>query len=187
MPRILDREGFRRIIVGLSGLHDGAVVWDLAPAPIIGDSDRALVTLEIFNISAVHVDEHRAYYFTADGEEPNGAAEFFQVGNRHVVITMRAEAFDVEEEATEILDRIRTGVRADAITAQLDALNLAFVWAEPTMRFHKHVDTRVVNSAICDFTFAGIAQQITRVIPPNAGGDYIQTVNTTNLVPGTYS
>jgi hypothetical protein len=183
--RVLNKEGFRSIIASLTGLSDGATVWDLDPQPFVSPNDRAKVVLQLFSLTSLGVDEHRMAY--GPPGYPANAMVTTEIGNRTLKITMRAEAFDATAEASEILDLIRTGVRADAVVAQLNAINIALVETGPATFVSYQVDERMVNAAIADFTFAGIAQQTSAIAidgTPALGG-YISTVNTNNAVPGT--
>ncbi len=184
-PPVLDVNGLRSIIAGLTELSDSATNWATDGDPFVGDMDRAKVTLDLFSMSALAVDEHRRAY-----GPPGYPADAFvttEIGNRTLVITVMAETYDGGAQAAELVDRIRTGIRTEATTAKLNAINLAFVWAEQATRVKRVVDSRVVNVAIADFTFAGIAQQVSSVVRDGSGdvGGWIQTVNTTNQVPGT--
>lgn len=185
--RVLNKEGLRSIIAGLTGLSDGATLWELDPQSYISDTDRARVTLEVIGMGAVGVDEHRRQL--SDGTDGYPAGTFWtqELGNRHVRLTVKAEAFDAGVEACEFIDAVRTGIRADASTAALNAIALAFVWAEEATPLKLVINERRVNMAVADFTFAGIAQQVSNVIPPGVGGDYIAVVNGNNVVPGTFS
>lgn len=181
---VFDTEGFADIVACIlddtASLSPYAVIWDTDSDPFISDRDRARVVLDIFSISALAVDEHRRAF------EPDGypATSFVtqEIGNRTIVLTVRAEAFDKRVQAAELIDMIRTGIRAEKVTAQLNAINLAYVWSEQATRVKYKVDQRVVNAAVADFTFAGIAQQISSV-EINEG--WISTVDGNNIVPGT--
>ncbi len=178
MTRVLDREGLQAIVAGLTGLSPAATIWALDPEPMIGDQDRARVVMQLFSMESLGVDEHRPAFgppgFPADNYV------ITELGNRTLRITMRAEVFDAEVEAAELLDAIRTGIRTEASTEALNAINLAFVESHPATYVRYIVDDRHVNAAIADFVFAGIAQLVS---DPNA--DYIETVNGNNVVPGT--
>jgi hypothetical protein len=184
MP-VLDVVGFRALIASLTNLSDGATSWATDPQDFVSDTDRAKVSLDLFSMEALAVDEHRRCY-DAPGQPANSFTTL-EIGNRTLVVTIRAESFDSGAQAAELLDQIRTGIRAEAVTEQLNALLLAFVWAEKATRVQYKIDNRVVNCAIADFTFAGIAQQVSSVYIDGSGttGGYISTVNTTNIVPGT--
>jgi hypothetical protein len=189
MTRVLDREKFREVIAGIlnnaCGLSRNATRWETDPRGMISDTDRADVSLEVFSMSALAVDEHRVVYNLPG--QPANSLTTSEIGNRTIVITLRAEAFDKSVEASELIDAIRTGIRAETVTAQLNAINLAYVWSEQATRVRVTVDERVVNTAIADFTFAGIAQQVTSVVIDGSGaeGGWIQTVDGNNIVPGT--
>lgn len=186
---VVDREGFRRVISSTLagfGLSDAATRWDIDPNAAIGDQDRAVVGLDVFSMSALAVDEHRR--FLSDGTDGYAAGTFWvlEIGNREVVITVKAEAFDRGVEAAEIIDYIRTGIRADAATAALNAIGMAYVWSTKAIRVPARVDSRALNTAVADFEFGAIGQQVSLVVPPGVGGDYIATVDgPSNIVLGT--
>jgi hypothetical protein len=182
VSRVLDREGLRSIIAGVSGLRDGAVFWANDPNPTVGDMDRAQVTLELFSMGALGVDEHRRYFNPPD--QPPNSYETIEIGNRELVVTIRVETFDGGVEAAEILDAIRTGIRAEAVTAQLDAIALALEWAEKSTRVRNVIDNRVVSTAVADFRFGGVARQVSQVLTETQGG-FIESIDVDNQVPGT--
>lgn len=182
MANVLDKDGLLAIIQSLTGLSPGACFWSLDPNPAVGDTDRAQVKLEVFNMEALGVDEHRRH--VSDGTDGYPANTYWvqEIGNRHAVINIRAEAFDRSVEASEIIDRIRTLIRANTITDQLNAINLAYVWSEKALRVPNAADTRALNTATADFTFAGIANIVSEVQEQQG---WIDTVNTNNTIPGT--
>jgi hypothetical protein len=184
MSDILDKAGLLAVIAPLTGLDPSDVFWADDPHPSVSDSDRAQIKLTVFTMYALGVDEHRRHL--SDGNDGYALNTFWveELGNRHVVINVRAEVFDKNVEASELIDRIRTGVRAGAVTAQLDALRLAYVWSEKTVRVPNTADTRALNTATADFTFAGIARQVSEV---DASGGWIQTVNGNNQIPGDFT
>lgn len=175
---VLDKAGFRAIIAGLTGLSDGATRWALDPQAFISDQDRACVELRVFSITSLGVDEHRRDF--GPPGYPSSSYVITEIGNRTLHITIRAETYDKGVEAAEVLDQIRTRIRAEAVRDQLNAINLAFVEAQPATMVSYQVDERVVSAAIADFTFAGIAQYVSDPDAP-----YIETVNTDDIVPGT--
>ncbi len=187
MSNVLDKEGFRKMVGTLHGLADTSTWWALDPDTFTADTDRAAVQLELISMRSLGVDEHRR--FLSDGTDgyPAGTYWTLEIGNREFVIQVKVEAYDKSVEAAEIVDLMRTLIRSDAATAQLNALKLAYVWSEQTVRLPRLVvNDRDVNYASCDFTFAGIAAQVSSVVKPGVCGDYIATVDgPTNLIPGT--
>jgi hypothetical protein len=179
---ILDKDGFLALIASLTSLSPGATFWALDPNPTVGDQDRAQVKLEVFNMSALGVDEHRRHVSDGTDGYPDQTWWVQEIGNRHIVINVRAEAFDRGVEASEIIERIRTLIRADSSTALLNGMRLAYVWSEKTVRLPTTYDQRVVNAATADFTFAGISNIVSEVVPQQG---WITTVNGNNIVPGT--
>ena len=179
---VLDKDGFLSLIASISGLQPTSVYWWIDPTPTVSDIDRAQVRLEVFNMYALGVDEHRRHVSDGTDGYPVNTYWVQEIGNRHITINIRAEAYDRGVEASEIIDRIRTLIRADAVTAQLDALRLAYVWSEKAMRVPNAADSRALNTATADFTFAGIANIVSET-QNNQG--WIETVNGTNQIPGT--
>jgi hypothetical protein len=106
---------------------------------------------------------------------------------------MRAEVFDANAEAAELIDAVRSNIFSDFSNNALNAINLAWVNSESAVRTSYVVDERVVNCAIADFTFGGIAQHVSGIAidgnPPSlpgAGPTWIEYVNdTSNDIPGT--
>jgi hypothetical protein len=182
MATILDKDGFLALIASLTGLSPGATFWSLDPNPAVGDQDRAQVKLEVFNMEALGVDEHRRHISDGTDGYPDQTWWVQEIGNRHIHINIRAEAFDKGVEAAEIIERVRTLIRADANTARLDAMRLAYVWSEKTIRLPTTYDTRVVNVATADFLFAGISNIVSEIVLQQG---WIETVNGNNQVPGT--
>lgn len=190
---VVDKEGFRKVIVNLSGLQDTSVVWGLDPQPFLSDQDRAIVRLQIFSVQSEGWDEYRR-----DLGPPGYPADAYvttTIGNRTVQVTMRVEAFDKSVEAAEILDGIYTQMQSVDADLQLDAIALAFVDAQPTTSLNFTVDERVVNTAIRDFSFGGIAQRVIKVertgqVSSSAGdpGTTIDTINAGDgVIPGDFT
>jgi hypothetical protein len=105
---------------------------------------------------------------------------------------MRAEAFDAGAQAAELIDQVRSNLYSDDSNDALNAINLAYVEATAAVRVSYRVDERIVNAAIADFTFAGIAQHVSGIaIDGNApavhtGPTWIQYINDVNNdIPGT--
>jgi hypothetical protein len=188
---VVDHAGLLAVITGIAettwGLGATVAFWEDDPNPMVSDTDAAQITLSAPKIDAVGVDEHRRHL--SDGTDGYAAGTFWtlEVGNRKVMITIKAQTFNKGVAAAELVDAIRTGLSSDTVTAQLNALNLAFVWASNSVRIKVNVDERVVSTAAADFEFAGVSQFVSQVILPGVGGDYIASVNTNNIVPGTVS
>lgn len=187
---VLNKPGLLSVIqacVAPYGLSPAAVSWALDPQAIIGDVDRAKVTLQVFGMKANGVDEHR--YIYNDPAQPANSLETLELGNREVKVTVKVEAFDYEVEAAEIIDVIRTSIRTERNTLALNAISLAFIWAEEATPVRMVINEREVNVAVADFTFGGVAQQVSSVAVDGSDNDitWIQTVNGNNVVPGTFS
>lgn len=185
MTAVLDKEGLRKIIVQVSGLQDGSVVWGLGPQPFVSDVDRAIVKMKVFSLRGEGWDEKR-YEYGPPGYPPNVFVTTMR-GNRTLVITFRVEAFDKDVEAAEILDRIRTQIIDDDPNMKLDAIRLAYSDSTQSTEINYTVDEHVVNSCQADFTFLAVAEQVTSVIPdgqvgPDNRGGYIETVNGNNKI-----
>ena len=180
MSNVLDRAGLQALVLSLlpGSPQPTAVVWALDPEPFVSDQDRYRVVLQLFGLESLGVDEHRQAF--GPPGYPVDNLVYTELGNRTLRITVRAEAFDASVEAAEILDIVRTGIRTEASTEALNALNLAFVESHGSTYVRYIVDDRHVSAAIADFVFAGIAQLVSN---PNA--DYIETVNGNDIVPGT--
>lgn len=178
--RVVDKEGLRTIIASLTDLSDYATSWDLDPERPVGDTDRAKVSLKLMSVHAIGVDEHRRVYNPPG--YPAGSFVTTEIGNREIRVTVYAECYDATVEAAELLDQIRTRIRADAVTAQLNAINLALEWAEKTVMLPTVHDNRLVSAAACDFRFGAIASWVSSV---TTAGDWIATVDGNNVIPGT--
>lgn len=185
MPAVIDRDGLLAILGSLTDKSPGATEWDIDPTSIVGDQDRAKVELTIFSIIPVGVDEHRRALSDGTDGYPAGTWYVTEIGNREVVVTVRARTYDRGAEASELVDQIRTRIRAEAVTARLDAIALAFQWAGNTVPQRTVEDNREVSVASADFKFGGIARWVSVIDPTGAG--WIQTVNGNNVIPGTYS
>lgn len=185
MP-VLDRDGFKALIAQLADMPPGTVYWEIDPNPVVSDTTQAEIQLKLFSISALHVDEHRRHVSDGTDGYPAGAFITQEIGNRELRITLIAKTFNRGVEAMELIDKVRTAIRADTVVAQLNAMNLALEWIEKPLPMPTVYEQRGVSVAACEFKFGGINQTVA-VIPPNQGGDYINTVNGTNVVPGTFS
>ena len=182
MPGVLDKAGFRAIIASLTGLSVPATEWGLDPNAFVGDLDRAKVQITLESMEATGVDEHRR----ALGPPGYPAASFIttEIGNRTLHVNLYAECFDYQIEAAELIDLVRTGIRADAVTAQLNAINLAFEWMSVTTRIAQVRNERALNAATADIRLAGI-NYIVSGNETNEG--WIETVNGNNIIPGTFN
>ncbi len=182
---VLDTEGLRRIFVAVSDLSDSTTSWNTDGQNFTGDRDRARISLDLFSLQALAVDEHRRAYNLPG--QPANSFTTTEIGNRTLVITVRAESYDGGAQAAELLDRIRTGIRAEVVRDALNEIGLAYVWSEQATRVQYVIDNRIVNCAVADFTFGGVAKQVSSVVVDGSGsvGGYISTVNTNNTVPGT--
>ena len=178
---VIDKEGLRKVIASLTDLSMNATRWDLDPEAFVSDQDRAAVILKVFRMGhGVDVDEHRPV-FDAPGYPANQLV-ITEMGERRFTITVRAEAYDKSVEAAEILDSIRTRIRSEASTEALNALSIALITTHDAIAVAYKVDERVVNTAIADFEFSGVASFVSDTNAP-----FILTVNGNNVVPGVIS
>jgi hypothetical protein len=162
MTNVLDRQGLLALIATLAGLPTTDVVFDPDPNPaMVSPESQVKVTLTLFGLAALGVDEHRLAF--NPGGYPTNTLVTTEIGNRDLTVNVMVEAFDQGIEAAEIIDRIRTGIRADASTAVLNGLNLAFVWATKTTRIRTTREQRETSVATMDLMLAGIAQQVSAV------------------------
>lgn len=156
------------ILQPLTHLQTCSVVWELDPDPMVSPSDAAIVKIRMRRIKAVGVDEHRY-----------GDDYTLECGQREVMLTFRAEAYDYEVEASEILNRIIGGLWWVATGQALNAIGLAYQKAEGTADFAYTADTRVVNVATCDIRFNGCSNFFNEAIGT------IASVDGNNIIPGT--
>ena len=183
---VVNKPGLAAIVQScLLNISPFGVLWKNDPQSFVSDQDRGRIVLDVFSIRGLAWDERRRVYGLPG--YPANAFVTVLLGNRTVIVNVRAEGFDASVEAAEIIDQIRSNIYSDASVAALNAINLAYVSAEPAVRVDYKVDERVVNAALCDITFAGIAQHVSSVSIDGSGDDVttIATVNTDNTVPGT--
>jgi hypothetical protein len=187
-PNVLDHDAFAALIATLAGLNVTNVNWDpITPDFAMIDPESATkITLSLFGLSALGVDEHRTEF-----EPPGYPAQALvttEIGNREVTINMMVEVYDRGIEAAEIIDRIRTGIRAEASTASLDAMLLALEWVTPTTPLRMTREQRTVSAATADFRFGGIAQQVSAV---KLGYGWVDQIDSTPItkpvIPGTFT
>ena len=179
---VLNKAGLAAIIASISGLSSHATEWEPDPNAYISDLDRAKVSLSLFGLQAVGVDEHRVT-FNPPGY-PTGSLVTTEIGNREVIVNVYAEAYDYTLEAAEIVDFIRTGIRADAVTAQLNSINLAFEWMAKTTKIPAVRNERALSAASADIRFGGIARLSTFQV--NGWVDFIDgTPIAAAIIPGT--
>lgn len=159
---VLDTAGFASVIAKcLVSLSPNAIVWKTASDPFIGDQDRARITLDLFSLRGLGWEERRRVY--ALPGYPANAFVTVMLGNRTLIITARADVYDKDAQAAELLDQIRSRMIDDDIIEALNAINIAFVSSHPATRVDYVVDERVVNCAVADFTFAGVAQHVSGI------------------------
>lgn len=192
MTAVVDKVGLLAILTGLTDLSPAAMQWGLDPTLIVGDQDRAKVELTIFSIIPVGVDEHRRVLSDGTDGYPANTWYVTEIGNREIIVNVLARTYDKSVEAAELVDQIRTRVRAEAVTARLDAIAIAFQWASNTVMQRTVEDNREVSVASADFKFGGIARWVSVIDPTGAG--WIATVNSPNLdghtngpIPGDFS
>lgn len=187
MPRVLNREGLQAVIASLTDLAPDATFWSIDPRPYVSDENRAQVLLTLEHVDQLGIDEHRRHVSDGTDGYPAGTFVTQEIGNRDFVVNVRAEVYDRAVEAAELVDQVRTRIRAEFVRDQLNALAIALVDVGQTIMLPTTYDNRVVSVAAADFTFAGIAQWV-NTIAPNVGGDYIKEVNDAqNDVPGTFT
>lgn len=153
---VVNKPGFLALIDSLTGLQPGATVWVNDPRPMIGDVNFAQVTLEMFSSTALGIDEHRRESST---DPVSGAPTMTSddLGNRDIMITVKAYTYVYEAEATEILESIRAGLRLETSVAAMDVINLALVWAGTITRIPTVADNRALSSAALDIKIAGVS------------------------------
>ena len=162
--------GLLPILAGLTGLRADSTTWLLDPDPYTSDADAALVRCKVRRIAPLGIDEHR---YRADNTGTD------ETGNRDIVLTLRAECYDLSVEAGELLGRILTGLMFAATGDALEAIGLAYQKNSGITDLSHQVDNRVVNAASVDVWLNGVSN----VSTPDAG--QIASVDTTNQVPGT--
>lgn len=178
---VLNKAGLMAIIQPMTGLTKNGVYWDLDNEPPVNDVDRARVRMRVRGYAPVGSDEH-VYTYTPGGAPP-GTATFTttEAGNRNIQISIIAEAYSKGIEATEILEKIRIRLNADVTASALNALGLAFQHARVTADLPTTYDNRVVSVASMDLFLGGVASYSAT----QTGQGWIDTVNTTDSVPGT--
>jgi hypothetical protein len=183
---VLDRTGLQTLIASLASLDVSNVEWDPDPsAAMVSPESATRVTLTLFGLSALGVDEHRVAF--SPGGYPANSMVTTEIGNRDIIVNIMVEAYDLAIEAAEVMDRIRTGIRADASTATLNGLNLALVWMTRTTRVRMTAEQRAVSVATADLKLAGIAQLVSSV---QVGAGWIDQIDSTPvaaaIIPGTF-
>lgn len=175
--KVVDKAALLAIIAPLTGLSSPtSVLWANDPQPMISDIDQAKVTIKLTSIGANGIDEAR-YTFTDNSELSPPAPSLFEtseVGQRDVVLSLRAEVFEAGAEAVEILDAVRTGLRKQSTADALNGILLAVQTMEPTVDLPTTYDNRVVSVASMDVKLAGLAQSSETEV----GFGWIDTVNT---------
>lgn len=172
-PTVVPKAQFLAIMAGLTGLAPASTTWELDPEPFVMDGR---VTLLVFGVVSVGVDEHRRHLSDGNDGYPAGTWWVEEIGNRIVTITVKTEIWDADAEAVEIIENIRTRIRAEAVRDQLDEISMAYINSTRAVRIPKVVDTRAVSAAAADFNFGAISRYVSLVIPPGVGGDYFTNV-----------
>src|ERR1035438_9216731 len=112
MSYVVDKVNLLAIIGGLTDKSPAATTWGLDPQTIVGDQDRAQISLQVFSIMPLGVDEHRRTLSDGTDGYPVGTWWVLEIGSREVIINVRVEAYDFSVEAAELVDQIRTRIRA---------------------------------------------------------------------------
>jgi hypothetical protein len=180
---VLDTRGFIALIKSLTGIQN--VVFSHDPTPQIGDIDRAQIVLTYKSVVARHVDEHRPVW--SDPAYPVGTSYVLEIGNRDVIVSVRAEVYDGGAEAIELIEAIRIGIRSAASTESLNEMMLAFQWMSPAVDRQFKAETREVCAAVADIRLSGISMVKTGIILPGQGGDYIAEILPNNTITGTFT
>jgi hypothetical protein len=166
--QVLQKAAFVGILAPLSGLSPGSHIWSKDPIPFISPLDAAVVYLTVRSIKTRGIDDLR----------PDVTA-----GDRDLCVTIRAEAFNLSVEASEILNRILTGLQRPSTNLLLGNIGLSYMKNGGMAEISYQIDNRAVNAAIADVFFNGIINDFPGVDPSGN----IATVNTNNIVPGVIS
>jgi hypothetical protein len=191
MTAVVDKDALGALIAALAQVNLPDVTWDTSPDnAMVSPETAAKITLSIFGLVQQGIDEHRVAF--NPGGYPANSLVTTEIGNREVTINMLVELYDKGLEASEMIDRVRTGIRSAKSTAALNAINLALETATKTTRFPMTREQRAVSAATCDFMFGGIAQQVSDVVGPTDGGGWIDeldgvAINIGGLIPGTFT
>jgi hypothetical protein len=179
---IVDKVSLLALILKISGLA-GGVVWIDDPLPTASGALQAQIKLKLSSFAGNGVDETR---FTYTAGSP-GTLDTTQVGNRNIVLSVRAECYRRSAEAGELLDRIRTRLKRNSSLQTLLGLNLAIQTMAPTAYLPTTYDNRVLSVASMDVMLGGVQiDDISNDTDPSGEGEtWIDTVDGDNQIPGT--
>ncbi len=175
VPAILLKDQLMAVVQPLTGLPPWAVRWEKDPRPMVSDISRALVTMSLKTSEALGGSDDKRRTI----EDDNLTLEV--AGQRILTLTLKCEVYDFSAEATTILEQVRTLLHAEF---QLDALGLSRISSRLINDLPTTYDNRVVNVAVLEIR---LGQVVSFVASKKIGQGWIDTVNTTNVVPGDYS
>jgi len=188
---VVNKDALGALIATLAQVNAADVTWDTSPDnAMISPTTAAKITLSIFGLVQQGIDEHRVAF--NPGGYPANSLVTTEIGNREVTINMMVELYDKGLEASEMIDRIRTGIRSAKSTAALNAINLALETSTKTTRLPMTREQRAVSAATCDFMFGGIGQLVSDVVTPADGGGWVDDLDGVplaqgGLIPGTFT
>ncbi len=172
----LKKRKLQALIVALSGLKSTSVTWDKDPRPMVSDGDRALLTMSLKSSDYLGGADDRRRYF--DLVTSKYTLEI--TGPRTVVFSMKCEVYDYQLEAYSILERIRTLLNGNL---ELSSINMCYQTCQLITDLPTTYDNRVVNVAILEVQLGLVSSLIAK---EEIGSGWIETVNITDRVPGTW-
>lgn len=185
MPNLLNKAGLLGVLKQISGLGAYSVAWGLDPDPTVSDTDMASIRVKVRQYQPNGTDEHRYSY-------SDGTFTTEEIGQRIILLTLRAEAYNISVEAHEYLEIVRASLNYLSTADTLNSYNLSFAKAAPTVDVSYDVDNRAVNAATMDIWLNGVLdnssslkdnEQYRRLTQTT----WIQTVNGNNKIPGTFT
>jgi hypothetical protein len=180
-PR-LPKQALLQLVATLSGCQ---VLWrtDAAPAVpgIAPGTERARIWIRVSSFGEIGVDEERELY-----NVNTGMNELLNIGQRQFTLSCRAEGFTPQSqiEPYDLLERVRFRMRTETAKAIFAPANLSLRDIQPMISSEMRVDNRMIPFATMDIRWNWVA-----IWDPNPDneleGNWIQTVDVNNVVPGT--
>lgn len=161
----------------LSELPQGRVLREGDPEPF-GSHPTTLIYLYPSTVSVNGTDESRATY---DDIDDVNVTE--QCGVRRVTLRVKVLAYDVNAMEASLMETIRSRLYRKSSKAALRAVNLALIGVEAITSQDRADDGRNVMWGSMDVMLAWAVSET----DTTAEGGIVETVNTTNEVPGTVS
>jgi len=159
-------------------------VWAEDPRPMVSPTSKALITLSI-HMGDEKGWEYERHYIPAQGQTP-GHNDFNLGITNTYVLNVRVEQFanSPGNKAWELANFIRRKCYRDDLHKELLAANIYFADYGSVTNLPTTYDTQVISCAYFEIQCWAVEADADPLLD-RSEGDWIDTVNTDNVVPGT--